>query len=96
MTTLLGGLVVGLLAGVALQLLDDDPSAATVVLARLVDDRTATSRGPELAAAVAYGGLAGLALLALELYALGVLAVPPSFAEAFGVALAWAAVLFVV
>lgn len=99
MTTLLngilGGLVVGLLASIALQLMDNEPSMTAVVLSRVVDDATAASRWPGLAVQVAYGGLAGLALLAVELYALDALAVPPSFGEAFGVALAWSALLFV-
>lgn len=92
---LLGGLGAGLVAGVAVHTMADEPSATAVVLSRAVDDATATSRGFALAARVAYGGLAGVGLLALELSVLGVLAVPPSVGEAFGAALGWSALLFV-
>lgn len=93
---LLGGLLIGLVAGIALQLIDNDPSATAVILSQVVDEGTATSRGLGFAGQVAYGGLAGLGLLALELYALGVLSVPPAFGTAFGVALVWSALLSVV
>jgi hypothetical protein len=41
-----------------------------------------------------YGGLAGGTLLALELFVLGILGVPPTPVEALGVAVAWSALLF--
>lgn len=93
---LLGGLIVGLVAAVAAERADDGRSATRAVVRSLAGDGTANSLPVRLLARTAYGGVAGVALLALELYALGALGVPPSFGEAAAVAVAWSAVLFVV
>ena len=91
---LLGGLVVGLVAGVAATLVADDGPAVSTVFETALGREPSRSRAVGLLVATLYGGVAGLLLVALELYALGVLAVPPAVAEAFGVALVWSAVLF--
>lgn len=91
---LLGGLLVGTVAAVAAQFVDAEPSATATVLERTVGTRVATSRRLEFAVRLLYGGLAGVVLVALELFALGVLAIPPSTGEAFGVSIAWSALLF--
>lgn len=97
MTTLLngvlGGLLVGLLAAVAVRRVAADPSATAALSRRLPG--AASSRWREGFLQVAYGALAGGLLVALELYVLGLLGVPPTPVEAFGTALAWSAVLFV-
>lgn len=92
---LLGGLLTGLVAGFAIRLVDSDPSATARILQGLAGDATTTPRWSELAGQVLYGGLAGGTLLALELFVLGVLAVPPALGEALGAAVAWSALLFV-
>lgn len=99
MTTLLNGLLGGLLVGVVAALVARLVGDAPAAMSRLVG----TARGGDaprspwvgLLLSVLYGSVAGGVLVALELYVLGVLAVPPTAAEAFGVALAWSAVLFV-
>lgn len=92
---LLGGLLIGLLAGAVTGFVESDPSVTARMLEKTAEDGTPTSRLSELAGKALYGGLAGGVLLALELFALGVLAVPPARAEALGVAVAWSALLFV-
>lgn len=91
---LLGGLVVGVLAAVAVRFVVGDSSAIAAVLTRFlgVDE---PSRWTVFAARVLYGGLAGTALLAVELYAVGLLGVPPTTAAALTVAVGWSALLFV-
>jgi len=91
MTTLLNGLLGGLVVGVVATL------AAQVagVLLGGADGPRRASRSREIAAQVAYGVFAGLALVALELFVLGLIAIPPTVAEAFGVAVGWSAVLLV-
>lgn len=91
---MLGGLVAGLVAGVAATLVADDAPALSKVFETALDRDPSRSPWAGLLVGTLYGGVAGLLLLALELYALGVLAVPPTVAEAFGVALVWSAVLF--
>lgn len=96
MTTLLngvlGGLLSGLIAGCVTWFVDSDPSAA-MVRGRLNKAGTSPHWG-ELPGLVVYGGLTGGILVALELYVLGLLAVPPAVGEALGVAIAWIALLF--
>lgn len=89
----LGGLLVGLVAGLVTQLIDGDPSATAVALKRAVGTRAASSRLVELVTQMGYGCLAGGILLALELYVLGLLAVPPAISEALAVAVVWSALL---
>lgn len=93
---LLGGLVVGAVAAVAAERADDGRSVTRAVLDAVAGPDAAGSLPGRALLRVAYGGAAGLALLALELYALGMLAVPPTLGEAAAVAVGWSAVLFVV
>ena len=93
---LLGGLLVGFVAAVAVRFLDSEPSATAALLRRVGGDRVASSRWGEFAVLTVYGGLAGGALLVLELFVLQVLAVPPAFGEALGVTMALSALLFVI
>lgn len=92
---LLGGLLIGLVAGAVTRFVDSNPSVADILLKRGAGDGTTTSGWLELAGHVLYGGLAGGVLLALELFVLGILAVPPALWEALGVTVAWSALLFV-
>lgn len=96
MTTLLnglvGGLLVGLGAGIVAQVLTGDLTPRAMPPG-VFGGREATTRWVAGAMQVAYGGLAGLALIALELFVLGLLAVPPTIAEALGIALAWSGLL---
>lgn len=92
---LLGGLLIGLVAGTAIQMIDSDRSPTATILNRLTGRETTVSRWLDLTIKVLYGGLAGGLLMVLELYVLNVLAVPPTRVEALGVAVAWSAVLFV-
>jgi hypothetical protein len=85
---LLGGLVVGLVAATATRLVAGDASGGRVGFA------VPSSRWSTFAVRLSYGCLAGGALVALELFVLGLLAVPPTLLEAFGVAVAWSALLF--
>lgn len=98
MTTLLngvlGGAVVGALAAVATGVVGTRAGAGR-------GDATASEHGPVAGGRwrfglllVVYGSGLGGALVALELYALGVLGVPPTLVEAFAVALAWSALVF--
>lgn len=100
MTTILnglvGGLLVGLLAAIVTQVVDSDSSATMVVLQRTVGARFARSRWWTLGVQVFYGGLAGVIFIVLELFALQALAIPPTVGEAFSVAIGWSALLFVV
>jgi hypothetical protein len=92
---ILGGLLVGLVAGVGARFVDSGPSPTAMLLIRLTGDSRTSGRWAELAGHVLYGGLAGGTLVALELFVLGVLAVPPALGEALGVAIAWSTLLFV-
>jgi hypothetical protein len=91
---LLGGLVVGVVAAVATRLVAGESPATGAVAGNVLGADIASSALVRSAVRTCYGGLAGVALVALELYALGVLAVPPTLAEALGVAVAWSALLF--
>jgi hypothetical protein len=91
---LLGGLFAGVLAAVVVRIVAGESSATAAVLARTVGPRRAASRWWVVAAWLSYGSLAGGALVALELFVLGLLGVPPSTAESLGVAVAWSALLF--
>lgn len=97
MTTLLngviGGLVVGLIAAVTTQFFGGDPSATAPVVERLGRSRFAASRWSRLAVMSLYGGLAGSGFLAVELFVLRVLSIPPTIGEALGATLLWSAVL---
>lgn len=76
---LLGGAVVALVATLAARLVGGGGKSA--------------SRWRSYLSAVVYGSAAGGALVALELFVLGVLAVPPSISEAVTVSVAWSVVL---
>lgn len=93
MTTVLNGLLGGLIAGAA-------ATAAAGLVARESSDDTAAlggvaaSRWGRAALGLLYGSVGGGALVALELFVLGALGVPPTVGEALGVALAWSGALF--
>lgn len=93
MTTILngvlGGLLVGLVATVVTRIVGGESATAGGG-----DARGATSRVSDVAGHVLYGGLAGGLLVALELYVLRVLAVPPAVGRTLAVAVAWSALLF--
>lgn len=93
MTTILngvlGGLLVGLVATVVTRIVGGGSATAGGG-----DSRGATSRASDVAGHVLYGGLAGGLLVALELYVLHVLAVPPAVGRTLAVAVAWSALLF--
>lgn len=97
MTTLLNGLLGGLLVGVAatlaVEVVGDGRSALSAMLGVLSPARAGTARVWRIATVVLYGTLGGLAIVALELYVLGVVGVPPTPLEAYGLAVAWAVVL---
>jgi hypothetical protein len=93
---LLGGLVVGALTAVATGLVGDGPSATTALAERALGGRGSRSRWGSFAARVLYGVLAGVAVVAVELYALRLVGVPPTVGEAFAVAFAGSAFLFVI
>lgn len=100
MTTLLNGLLGGLLVGIgaalAVEVVGDGRSAVSAMLGVLFTEGVATARSGRVATTVVYGTVGGLVLVALELYVLGVLGVPPTPLEAYGPAVAWGAVLLVV
>lgn len=91
---LLGGLAVGVIAAGVVRFVADEPSAAADLLGRAVGGRGSSSPRTIFVAWFLYGGVAGVAFAALELYALRLLSVPPGFDEALGVAGAWSALLF--
>ena len=92
---LLGGLLVGVVAALVARLVGDSPAAMSRLAGAARGGDAPHSPWVGLLLSVLYGSVAGGVLVALELHVLGVLAVPPTAAEAFGVALAWSAVLFV-
>lgn len=100
MTTLLngvlGGLLVGIVASLAVEIVGDGRSAVSAMLGVLFDEGRGTARPGRMATTVGYGTVAGLALVALELYVLGVVGVPPTPIEAYGLAVAWGVVLLAV
>lgn len=92
---LLGGLVVGAVAGIVVRLLDADSSATAALLDRATGTELSSSRWVLFGVRLVYGCLAGGALLALELSVLGMLGVPPTLGESLTVTLAWSALLLV-
>lgn len=98
MTTILngvlGGVIVGLLATVATRFVGDRLG--------LGPEHRAVSDGDQFVGSpwmlgvllVGYGSGLGGMLVVLELFVLGVLGVPPTLAEALGVALGWSALVF--
>lgn len=90
---LLGGLVVGIVATLAVEMVGEGRSAVSAMLGVLFDEGVETARSWRIATTVVYGTIAGLALVALELYVLGLVGVPPTPGEAYGLAVAWGAVL---
>jgi hypothetical protein len=100
MTTILngalGGLLVGLVAGAVGQFGAAGPPAPAAVLTRAVGTRRSSARWLTAAVHLVYGAFAGGLLVALELYVLDVLGVPPSLADALGVAVVWALLLLAV
>ncbi|WP_276271977.1 hypothetical protein [Haloarcula litorea] len=82
MTTLVNGLLGGLAAGLL-------ASAVAV----WVGPASRSSRARTVAGAGGYGAVAGAVLVALELFVLGLLGVPPTRGEALAVAVGWSALL---
>lgn len=97
MTTVLNGLLGGALAGVLASVIAravlSNRSAAIAVVDALFGTTLADSSLTATLVDLLYGALAGGVLLALELYVLGLLGVPPSIGEAFGVGIGWGVVL---
>lgn len=91
---LLGGLLIGFVAAIVTRLVANEPSATGAVLERVLGVGASSSRWVEFLIRLVYGSLAGGTLIALELFVLGILAVPPTTVEAFGVAVVWSALLF--
>lgn len=83
----------GVAATLAAELVGDGRSATSAVLGVLFDVGSATDRPGRIVTLVLYGTVGGLALVALELYVLEAVDVPPSPVEAYGLAVAWGAVL---
>ena len=81
MTTILngvlGGLSIGVVAALLTRFVADDPSATTILLESVVGTDVPSSRLAEFVVRLLYGGLAGGAFVALELFVLGILAIPP-------------------
>jgi|GEM_PF-3477768 hypothetical protein len=92
---LLGGLAVGVIAAGVVRFVADEPSAAADLLGRAVGGRGSSSPRTVFVAWFLYGGVAGVAFVALELHVLRLLSVPPDFDVALGLAVAWSALLFV-
>ena len=96
MTTVANGVIGGLLGGllaVRLTRLTVGSRVDPVGTADAASDAGQWRRWRSIAAVTVYGGLAGGAMVAIELYSLGVLGVPPSLVEAYTIAVAWGAVL---
>lgn len=93
---LLGGLLVGIVATVAAEVVGDGRSAVSATLGVLFDEGARTARSWRIVSLVLYGTIGGLAFVALELYVLNAVAVPPTPVEAYGLAVAWGAVLLAV
>lgn len=96
MTTILngvlGGLVVGLFAAVVTRFVA--PSVTVGMLERALGLRASSARWLAFISQLLYGCLAGGSLVALELFVLRIIAIPPTVGEAFGIAVAWSALLF--
>ena len=86
---LLGGAIVGVVATLAAHLTSGKRGA------KATGTESTASRWSAYLSSVAYGSAAGGVLVALDLFVLGVLAVPPSLGEALTVAVAWSLALLV-
>lgn len=93
---LLGGLLVGFVAAVVTQAVAGTPSATAGALEQLFGDTGKRSRWWEVTVQVIYGGLAGAGLLIIELHALQRIAIPPSTGEALGIPIIWSMLLLLV
>jgi hypothetical protein len=89
---LLGGLVVSVVAALPVRAVESTPSATAVLVGAVTGSRDVA--GPRARGPGRYGAVAGVALVALELFVLGLIAVPPTPAEAVGLAVGWSLVLF--
>jgi len=96
-TTLLNGLLGGVLAGVVtaagVALVGEGPSLTARSLARYRGGDPSADRAAAVAAHVAYAGAAGLGLAAVELHVLDLWSGPVPFAAAVPVGVAWTAAL---
>lgn len=93
---LLGGLLVGIVASLAVEMVGDGRYAVSAMLGVLFDEGVGTARPGRMATTILYGTVAGIALVALELSVLRVVGVPPTPIEAYGLAVAWGVVLLAV
>lgn len=90
---LLGGAIVAVVGTLAAHFVDGEQTTTAGESAPETEPMATRWQGALLQ--VVYGSVAGGVLVALELFVLGVLAVPPSLGEAFAVAVAWSIVLLV-
>jgi len=91
---LLGGVIVALLASVAMRFVGDGGAVAGEGSGVDIGGRLASSPWASILLLLVYGGVLGGTLVALELYVLGMLGVPPTRGEAMVVAVLWSAVVF--
>lgn len=89
---LLGGLVAGLVATLVAWRFDGELSVGEAVVSGVLGGAS-VSRWSVGLACVLYGTVAGGVFLLLELYVLGLLAVPPTTVEAFAAGVGWAVFL---
>lgn len=93
---LLGGLLVGIVSTVAVEIVGGRRTPVAAMLDVVQGEDGGTARAVRVATTVLYGTVGGLVLVALELYVLGVVGVPPAPLEAYGLAVGWGAVLLAV
>lgn len=93
---LLGGLLVGIVATIAVEILGGRRSPIAAMLDVVFDGGGGPARSRRVATSILYGTVGGLVLVALELYVLGVVGIPPGPLEAYGLAVAWGGVLLAV
>lgn len=97
---LLGGVIVGLAAALAVhfgsRLAPAPEGAEGSIWHRVLGDRFGGRRWARVDSLAVYGGILGTLLLAVELFVLGVLGVPPTWFEALAVAGLWSLGAFAV
>ncbi|MFB6301053.1 MAG: hypothetical protein ABEH65_12425 [Halobacteriales archaeon] len=91
---LLGGLLMGTIAATVTAFVAGEPPVIATISRRAVGPDRSSFRWIEFTAWMLYGGFAGGVLVALELFVLQFLAVPPTTVEAFGVVGVWSIFLF--
>jgi hypothetical protein len=91
---LLGGGIVALLATVATRFVGERGVLGGEIPGVDGGDRLASSPWASTLLLLIYGSVLGGALVALELYVLGMLGVPPTLVEALVVTIPWSAIVF--